>query len=194
MKLVFATNNPHKVTEIKAALPDSFTIINLQDLQFSEEIPETHDTLEENASEKAWHIFKRFGLDCFADDTGLEIEALNGAPGVYSARYAGPGCTFNDNVKKVLQELEGISNRNARFRTIISLIIQGKESRFEGVVSGKIAAKTSGSGGFGYDPIFIPDGYTATFAEIPLHEKNKISHRGLAVQKLCEFLNNYSEF
>lgn len=188
MKLVFATNNSHKVKEIQAALPDSFTIISLKDLHFSEEIPETHETLEENASEKAWHIFRRFGLNCFADDTGLEIEALQGAPGVYSARYAGPGCSFQDNVEKVLREMKGHSNRNARFRTIISLIINGKEYQFEGIVNGKITEKATGSDGFGYDPIFVPDGYSESFAEIPLHEKNKISHRGLAVQKLCEFL------
>jgi XTP/dITP diphosphohydrolase len=188
MKLVFATNNAHKVQEIQAALPEFFTIVNLKDLQFFEEIPETHDTLEENASEKAWHIYKHFGLNCFADDTGLEIDALQGAPGVYSARYAGPGCSFHDNVVKVLREMENCSNRKARFRTIISLILNGIEYQFEGEVNGMISNKVIGSGGFGYDPIFIPDGYTSSFAEIPLSEKNKISHRGKAVQLLCEFL------
>lgn len=190
MKLVFATNNKHKLEEIKQALSSKFEILSLSDINFNEEIPETHETIEENATEKSFYIFDRYKIDCFADDTGLEIEALNGEPGVYSARYAGEDCSFEDNMNKVLKNLEGKENRKAKFRTIISLIINGEEHQFEGVVEGEILAKRVGAEGFGYDPIFRPTGYKETFAEMSIELKNEISHRGLAVKKLIAFLNN----
>lgn len=189
IKLIFATNNLHKIKEIQAALPASFQIISLSELGFNEEIPEPYETLEANASGKAWYIYKRFGVNCFADDTGLEIKALNNAPGVYSARYAGPGCTFKDNVAKVLTEMKGIDNREARFRTIISLIIDGTEYQFEGQVDGRILTAEQGKDGFGYDPIFAAKGYSKSFAELNLTKKNQISHRGKAVEKLVRFLS-----
>ncbi|MCF8371306.1 MAG: non-canonical purine NTP diphosphatase [Bacteroidales bacterium] len=187
-KLIFATNNPHKLKEIQHALKGIFEVISLADLDFEEEIPETHETIEENASEKSYFIYKRFGINCFADDTGLEIEALNGEPGVYSARYAGDNPTFADNMNKVMKLLDGKENRNACFRTVISLIIDGKETQFEGRVDGKILTKKHGLDGFGYDPIFQPTGYTESFAEMDLDLKNEISHRGKAVKKLVKFL------
>lgn len=189
MKLVFATNNQHKLKEIRSALPGSFEIISLQELGFSEDIPEPFETLEENASAKSWYIYNRFGFNCFADDTGLEINALNKAPGVYSARYAGPGCSFKDNVSKVMKEMQHVHERSASFRTIISLILEGKEYRFEGRVDGRILMEEQGNEGFGYDPVFAADGYTKSFAELTLEEKNKISHRGKAVEKLVSFLS-----
>jgi XTP/dITP diphosphohydrolase len=189
MKLVFATNNKHKLEEIKQALSNKYEILSLSDINFNEEIPETHETIEENASEKSFYIYNRYKIDCFADDTGLEIDALNGEPGVYSARYAGENCSFEDNMNKVLEKLEGVSNRKAQFRTIISLIINGKEYQFEGKVEGEILTKKHGTDGFGYDPIFRPNGYNETFAEMSIDLKNKISHRGLAVKKLIKFLN-----
>ncbi|MEA3443570.1 MAG: non-canonical purine NTP diphosphatase [Bacteroidota bacterium] len=187
-KLVFATNNPHKLKEIKHSLGNYFEILSLSEINFFEEIPETHETIEENATEKSLYIFKRLGMDCFADDTGLEIENLNGEPGVYSARYAGKNPTFDDNMNKVLRLLKGKQNRNACFRTVISLIIDGKEIQFEGRVDGKILEEKRGEAGFGYDPIFQPNGYKQNFAEMPLNLKNKISHRGRAVKKLVEHL------
>jgi XTP/dITP diphosphohydrolase len=187
-KLVFATNNPHKLKEIQHALKGVFEILSLADLNFDEEIPEPHETLEENASEKAFYIYKRFGLSCFADDTGLEIEALNGDPGVYSARYAGENPTFEDNMNKVMKLLDGLENRNASFRTVISLVVNGKETQFEGRVDGKILTEKHGQAGFGYDPIFQPNGFTESFAEMAMGLKNEISHRGRAVKKLVEFL------
>jgi len=189
MELVFATNNKHKLEEIQKAIGNKFTIKSLKDIGFSGDIPETHETLEENALEKSHYILDRYNVDVFADDTGLEIEALNGEPGVYSARYAGESCNFNDNMDKVLQKLEGVENRKARFRTVISLILNNKEYQFEGIVNGKITKTKHGVEGFGYDPIFRPEGYNETFAEMSIELKNEISHRGRAVKKLVEFLN-----
>ena len=189
MKIVFATNNLHKLEEIREAVGDKHQIVSLKEIGFNEEIPETHDTLKGNASEKAFHIYDRFQLTCFADDTGLEIESLNGEPGVYSARYAGENPTFDDNMNKVLEKMEGQTNRSSKFRTVISLIIDGKETQFEGICPGQIMTERYGGEGFGYDPIFMPNGYQETFAEIDLSLKNEISHRGLATKKLIEFLN-----
>jgi XTP/dITP diphosphohydrolase len=188
MNLVFATNNQHKLTEIRNMLNDHFTLLSLDEIGCNEEIPETGKTLEANASQKAWYLYDHYHLNCFADDTGLEVEALDGAPGVYSARYAGPQRSAADNMEKLLSELNEIKNRKARFRTVISLIIDGKEIQFEGVVNGVICKLQSGEKGFGYDPVFQPDGYSITFAEMDLDEKNKISHRGRAVQKLVDYL------
>ncbi|MBN1987888.1 MAG: non-canonical purine NTP diphosphatase [Bacteroidales bacterium] len=189
-KLVFATNNLHKLQEVQHLLDSRFKLLSLSDIGFTEEIPEDFDTLELNASQKAWHIYNRFGIDCFADDTGLEVDALNGAPGVYSARYAGEQKNPQDNIVKLLAELTGIDNRKARFRTVISLIINGEESLFEGLVEGQILTRKHGEAGFGYDPIFMPDGYNVSFAQMELDAKNAISHRGRAVSKLVSFLNS----
>lgn len=186
--LVFATNNSHKLTEARAKI-SSFNIISLSEIGFNEDIDEYETTLEGNARIKAEYIYNKFGVDCFADDTGLEVEALNGAPGVYTSRYAGPNPTFNDNMNKLLFEMNGFENRKARFRTAIHLIINGEHYSFEGIVNGTITTETIGEQGFGYDPIFIPDGYSETFAQLPLSVKNTISHRGRALDKLCEFLN-----
>jgi XTP/dITP diphosphohydrolase len=189
-KLVFATNNLHKLQEVKPLLANKFNLLSLADIGFTEEIPEDFDTLELNASQKAWHIYNRFGIDCFADDTGLEVDALNGAPGVYSARYAGEHKNPQDNIVKLLAELNGVGNRKARFRTVISLVIGGNETLFEGVVEGVILTEKHGEAGFGYDPIFMPDGYNVSFAQMELDAKNAISHRGRAVSKLVSFLNS----
>lgn len=189
-KIVFATNNKHKLEEVRFALKDKYEVLSLQDIGFLDDIPEPYHTLEENALTKSKTIFLKYGLDCFADDTGLEVEALNGAPGVYSARYAGANCSFEDNVNKLLDELKGKDNRKARFRTIISLIVDGKEYQFEGIVNGVITEDRAGVKGFGYDPIFQADGKSISFAEMDLDEKNEISHRGLAVKKLIAFLNS----
>jgi XTP/dITP diphosphohydrolase len=188
MQLIFATNNKHKLEEISAMLDSRFSLQSLGDVGITEEIPEEEDTLEGNASAKAWYVFRKTGKDCFADDTGLEIEALGGRPGVRSARYAGPECIAENNIQKVLAELDGVSNRKARFRTIISLIVGGKKYQFEGVVNGRIIEDERGNEGFGYDPIFIPDSYSQTFAEMPLSLKNTISHRANALKKLVSFL------
>ncbi len=190
MELVFATNNKHKLEEIQNALGDKVKLLSLKDISFFDEIPEDFETLKENAQQKAKHIFDRYKINCFADDTGLEIDSLNGAPGVYSARYAGESCSFEDNVRKVLKELDGVKNREAKFRTVISLILNGKEYFFEGSVDGEILTENHGVGGFGYDPIFKPKGFDKSFAEMELDEKNKISHRGRAAQKLVDFLLN----
>ncbi len=190
MKLIFATNNKHKLEEISKALNNKFDLLSLSDIGFNEEIPETHETLEENSCEKAEYIFNRFKTNVFADDTGLEIDALNGEPGVYSARYAGEHCSFADNINKVLAKLENTTNRKAKFRTIITLILDNKKYQFEGIVEGEITKTKHGIEGFGYDPIFRPKGYKESFAEMSMELKNKISHRGLAVLKLVEFLNN----
>ena len=189
MKLVFATNNLHKLNEIRNIISKDIELASLSDINCTDDIPETGDTLEENASQKSFYIYKKFGIDCFADDTGLEIEALDNRPGVYSARYAGEGCNFEDNMNKVLLELQGLENRKACFRTVISLIISGKEIQFEGRVNGTILKEKQGQQGFGYDPIFKPDGYEQTFAEISLSLKNRISHRGRAVVKLMKYLD-----
>lgn len=187
-KIVFATGNLNKLKEIKSAI-NSFKIIGLKDIGIKEEIPETGSNLKENALLKAKYVYKKTGLNCFADDTGLEIEALNNKPGVYSARYAGEDCNSEANMQKVLKELFGIRNRNARFKTIIALILNDKECFFEGKVKGEILKEKNGSGGFGYDPIFRPIGHKETFAQMSVDLKNKISHRGLAIKKLIAFLN-----
>jgi len=195
MQLVFATNNQHKLEEIDALLGEKFQLLGLKDLQISEEIPEDHDTLEANASQKAWYICDKTGRNCFADDTGLEVDALHGAPGVYSARYSRMGHPVfpemeaaQGNIKKLLLKMEGQLERSARFRTVISLVLNGKEHQFEGVVEGSIMESASGVKGFGYDPIFTPDGYDITFAEMELSLKNQISHRARAVSQLVDFL------
>lgn len=188
-KLVFATNNAHKLEEIRAILGNKIEILSLNDIDCHADIPETADTLEGNAALKARYIYNNYGLDCFADDTGLEVEALNGAPGIYSARYAGgEGHDSEANMRKLLSEMEGKANRRARFRTAICLIEDGNEHLFEGIVNGEIIQERRGGAGFGYDPIFVPEGYTETFAEMGNDEKNKISHRARAVKKLCEYL------
>lgn len=189
-KLVFATNNAHKLEEIRAILGDKVEILSLNDIDCHADIPETADTLQGNAALKAQYIYENYGLDCFADDTGLEVEALNGAPGIYSARYAGgEGHDSEANMKKLLSEMQDKDNRKARFRTVICLIEGGKEHFFEGIVNGSIIRERKGGAGFGYDPVFMPDGYSETFAEMGNDEKNKISHRAMAVQKLCEYIN-----
>jgi len=195
MQLVFATNNLHKLGEIDALLGEKFHLLGLKDLHISEEIPEDHETLEENASQKAWYIFNRTGQSCFADDTGLEVDALDGAPGVYSARYSRMDHpTFPEmepaqgNIKKLLLKMENVVERSARFRTVISLVLNGKEYQFEGVIEGVITENASGAKGFGYDPIFIPRGFNNTFAEMDLSLKNQISHRAQAVTQLVDFL------
>jgi XTP/dITP diphosphohydrolase len=191
MELVFATNNKNKIEEVAHLLKNNFQLLSLQDIHCIEELPETGNTLEANASQKAKHVHEKFGKNCFADDTGLEIEALNGEPGVFSARYSGEERNAEKNIEKVLTKMKGIKNRNAKFKTIIALLINNnKEYLFEGVINGTIATELKGNNGFGYDPIFIPDGNTKSFAEISLEEKNKISHRAIAVKKLAEFLNN----
>lgn len=197
MDIVFATNNPNKLQEISALLGDKFRVLGLDDLGIDEEIPEDHETLEENAAQKAWHIYKMTGRSCFADDTGLEVEALEGAPGVYSARYSRMGePVFPEmepaagNIRKLLLKMGSVSNREAQFRTIISLVIDGIEHRFEGIVKGTITMEPSGTEGFGYDPVFKPVGFDETFAEMDLEEKNKISHRARAVNLLIQFLKH----
>ena len=190
-KLVFATNNAHKLEEVAAILGDQVELLSLNDIGCQTDIPETAETLEGNALLKSSYIYKNYHLDCFADDTGLEVEALNGAPGVYSARYAGgEGHDAQANMLKLLHELEGKENRKAQFRTAISLILDGKEYLFEGVIKGEIIKEKRGDSGFGYDPIFKPEGHDRTFAELGNDIKNQISHRALAVQKLCEFLQS----
>ena len=187
-KFVFATNNSHKLEEVTAILGEKVELLSMKDIKCDTDIPETADTLEGNALLKARYIFDNYHLDCFADDTGLEVEALNGAPGVYSARYAGgEGHDAQANMLKLLHELDGKENRKAQFRTAISLILDGKEYLFEGVIKGEIIKEKRGDSGFGYDPVFMPEGYDRTFAELGNDIKNQISHRALAVQKLCEF-------
>ncbi len=188
MRLVFATNNQNKVKELKALVPETIEILTLSDIGCLDDIEETEDTLEGNAKLKANHITKNYGYNCFADDTGLEVEALNGAPGVYSARYAGENVTYEDNVQKMLREMEGKQNRQAQFRTSIALNLGGKQYLFDGVCKGEITNTKHGTDGFGYDPIFRPSGFKQTFAEMSLDQKGKISHRGFAVQKLIAFL------
>ena len=188
-KFVFATNNAHKLEEVTAILGDKIELLSMKDIHCHADIPETADTLEGNALLKARYIFENYNMDCFADDTGLEVEALNGAPGVYSARYAGDAHNSEANMRKLLQDMEGIENRKAQFRTVFALIINGKEHLFEGIVKGQITKHRCGSSGFGYDPVFIPEGYTQTYAEMGNTLKNKISHRALATNKLCNFLS-----
>ena len=190
MKLVFATNNPHKLQEINQLLDDSIELLSLGDINCVEEIPENQETIEGNAAEKSFYIWNKYGINCFADDTGLEIEALNGEPGVYSARYAGEEKSPEKNMDLVLQKLSEIKNRKARFKTVISLVMDGKETQFEGIVNGRILEEKRGKTGFGYDPIFQPEESHLSFAEMPVDEKNKISHRGRAVQKLVDYLTH----
>ena len=192
MKLVFATNNQNKVNEIKSLLGEGIEIVSLKDIGCNEELPETQETLEGNALQKARYVADNYNVNCFADDTGLEIESLNGAPGVYSARYAGENCVAEDNMTKILSELDGKENRKAKFRTIVALILKGEEHSFEGQIDGSITDSKSGSDGFGYDPIFQPNGFDITFSEMSMAEKNAISHRGKAVAKLVEFLKGCS--
>lgn len=190
-KLVVATNNAHKLEEISAILGDEMELLSLKDIQCFDEIPETSDTLEGNAHQKAEYIYRNYGMDCFADDTGLEVETLGGAPGVFSARYAGDGHDSEANMQKLLQELKGKENRKAQFRTAICLIMEGKEYQFEGIVKGEIIKEKRGGAGFGYDPIFTPEGHNLTFAELGNEIKNTISHRARAVEALCKFLKEY---
>ncbi len=200
--LYFVTQNQHKVREVSHVINTIFSehpdhsnhwnIKSLADLGFTEDINETAATLEGNALLKASHIHRLFGVDCFADDTGLEVEALGGMPGVVSARYAGTHRSFDDNIRKVLRELQGHTNRKARFRTVIALILEGKNYFFEGTINGKIINEKKGTDGFGYDPVFVAEGYERTFAELNLDEKNKVSHRAMAMRKLCNFLAVYS--
>ena len=188
MKIVFATNNPNKIVEIKDLLPEEIQILSLKDINCNEQLPETQNTLEGNAKQKAEFVFTNYGYNCFADDTGLEIEALNNGPGVYSARYAGDTRSPNDNMQKVLQKLEGENNRGAKFRTVIALIMNGKTLLFEGECKGEITKEKKGKKGFGYDPIFNPKGFEKTFSQMSKQEKGAISHRGIATRKLVEFL------
>lgn len=190
MEILFASNNAHKVDEVRAKLAPRYMVRSLREVVGEVDIPETGTTLEENAAIKARYLYERTGMNCFADDTGLEITALNGDPGVYSARYAGEGCSFDDNMDKVLRNLEGHSDRSARFRTVICLIYKGKEHFFEGEVKGEMLTERTGTEGFGYDPIFRPDGHDRSFAQMTMDEKNAISHRGLAVEKLVKFLSS----
>lgn len=187
-EIVFATNNNHKLEELRKIADNQLQILSLSDINCNEEIDETGTTLEENALVKARYVKERYGYDCFADDTGLEVEALEGEPGVYSARYAGEGCHPEDNMQKLLSVLQGVKNRNARFRTVIALLINGEAHLFEGVVSGRIIEEKRGGSGFGYDPIFMPEGYQQTFAELGNDIKNRISHRAIATVQLMEFL------
>ncbi len=190
-KLVFATHNAHKVDEVRAILPASVELVGPAALGCHDEIPETGETLRDNALQKVQYIHDRFGVDCFADDTGLEVEALDGAPGVYSARYAGEPADFAKNRAKLLAALTGISNRRAQFRTVVSLILNDKTYFFEGIVTGRIIAEERGVGGFGYDSVFVPDGYDKTFAELPAAVKNSISHRARAMEQLNNFLTQH---
>lgn len=194
MILVFATHNKHKAEEVVRVLPDSVRLVRLSELNCNEDIPETGNTLKENALQKVSYVYEHYGVNCFADDTGLEIDAIGGRPGVYSARYAGEACSFEDNIRKVLSEMKNIgdmSKRTARFRTVVALILDGREYFFEACVEGCIIKEKRGRGGFGYDPIFMPEGYDQTFAEMDVEEKNRISHRGIAMGKLTDFLSGY---
>ena len=189
-ELVFVTNNRHKLKEISSIIGDKITILGLSDIGCNDEIEENADTIEGNASLKSRYIWEKTGRNCFADDTGLLIDALEGRPGVKSARYAGDDCIPENNIRKVLKELEGIGDRKARFKTVISLIIDGREIQFDGIVEGTIIQEKRGTDGFGYDPVFLPDGYDQTFAEMEADEKNRISHRARASQKLIDYLTH----
>lgn len=189
MELVFATNNAHKLEEVQQMVGDKFVLKSLADIGCDDDIPETGVTFQENAKQKTDYLFQKYSIDCFGDDSGLEIDALNGEPGVYSARYSGSR-DMEKNIDLVLEKLQGQEDRKARFKTVISLFLQGEQYFFEGTVEGRIIAGRTGTAGFGYDPIFIPDGYDQTFAEMSLEGKNKISHRSKAVSKLVEFLNS----
>ena len=192
MKLVFATNNKHKLLEVRDIVGDRVEVLSLADIDCHDDIPETADTLQGNALIKARHIYEKYGLDCFADDTGLEVEAIDGAPGVYSARYAGEECDSEANMRKLLENLTGKTNRNAQFRTVIALIINGEEMLFNGIVKGTIATEKKGDSGFGYDPVFVPEGYSESFAQMSSETKNSMSHRFRATRQLADFLKeNY---
>ena len=191
--LIFATNNQYKVDEVKSIPGINYKIISLKEAGIDVDIPEPYDTLEENATEKSNVIYKLTGKDCFSEDTGLEVEALNGEPGVKSARYAGEGNSFEKNIEKILSKLQGIDNRKAQFRAVLSLILSGKEYKFEGICKGTILAYTQGGKGFGYDPVFMPLGTERTFAEMDMEEKNRYSHRKKAMDKLVDFLNKVTE-
>ena len=193
MKLIFATNNEHKVQEIRAVLPASYTIVSLKEAGIFKDIPEPHDTLQENAAEKARTISAITGSSCFSEDTGLEVPALQNEPGVHSARYAGEEKSFDRNIEKLLFKLQGIADRSAQFRTVICLLLEGKEYFFEGICKGRIIEEKRGSGGFGYDAVFIPDGADQTFAEMTLVEKNRFSHRKKATDLLVTFLNTINK-
>ncbi len=193
MKLVFATQNKNKIDEVRALFPANISLLSLTDIGCNEDIPETGKTLEENAILKANYITHNFGYPCFADDTGLIVEALNGAPGVYSARYAGKSRDANANMDKLLKELKHAKDRKAQFETVIALNLNEEQHIFKGEIEGKIINEKRGEQGFGYDPVFIPNGYSKTFAELPLEIKNNISHRGLAIQKLITYLNNLGQ-
>jgi len=193
-ELIFVTNNKHKLSEISAIIGDQVRIFSMAEIGCYDEIEENADTIEGNASLKSKYIWNRFGRNCFADDTGLLIDALNGRPGVKSARYAGDDCVAENNIQKVLKELEQVTERKARFKTVISLIISGKEIQFEGVVEGSILNEKRGNDGFGYDPVFMPEGYEKSFAEMSSGEKNRISHRARATQKLIDFLKHSASF
>lgn len=188
MKLVFATNNRHKLEEVRAILGNSIQVLSLNDINCHDEIPETAETLEGNALIKARYIYENYGCNCFADDTGLEVDALNGEPGVYSARYAGNNYDSEANMHKLLQNLTGENNRKAQFRTVIALIINGEENIFDGIVKGSISEIKKGDSGFGYDPIFIPEGFSESFAQMTSEQKNSISHRYRATEKLNDYL------
>jgi XTP/dITP diphosphohydrolase len=189
MQLVFATNNVNKLLEVQSLIPNHIKLLSLKDINCDEDIPETQPTIEGNAKQKAEYIKTNYGYDCFADDTGLEVEALDGQPGVYSARYAGPQRNANDNMDKLLSQLKQKNNRSAQFKTVVALDLNGQLKTFTGICKGKIVREKRGAKGFGYDPIFKAEGYDKTFAEISLDEKNKIGHRGKAVTQLIEFLN-----
>ena len=192
MKLVFATNNKHKLQEVRDIVGDRVEVLSLNDIDCHDDIPETADTLQGNALIKARHIYEKYGMNCFADDTGLEVDVLGGEPGVYSARYAGEECNSEANMLKLLQNLTGKNNRNAQFRTVIALIINGEEKLFNGIVKGTISNEKKGDSGFGYDPIFIPEGYTESFAQMSGEMKNSISHRFRATKQLSDYLKeNY---
>jgi len=193
MELLFATNNKHKIREISDLLHADFRIMGLADVNITEDIPEDEDTLAGNALGKARYVHERTGMNVFADDTGLEVDALGGEPGVFSARYAGEGKSFDDNIDKLLLRMEGVTDRRARFRTVIALILDDREHLFEGAVEGEILSERRGTGGFGYDPVFRAEGFDLTFAEIPLSEKNTVSHRARAMRKLLEFLSSVTE-
>ena len=193
MKLVFASNNKNKIQEIQQLAPNSIQILSLEEIGCTEDIPETADTIEGNAILKANYVTEKYGYDCFADDTGLEVEVLNGAPGVYSARYAGEQKDAKDNMDKLLLELKDKTNRKANFKTVIALNLNGKQNLFTGIINGKIIEEKIGTNGFGYDPIFVADGFEKTFAELTMEEKSTISHRGIAVKQLLTFLQKLSQ-
>ena len=192
IQIIFATNNQNKLKEVQAQLPDEIKLISLKDIGCYEDIPETQNTIEGNAIQKANYIKMKYNKDCFADDTGLEVMALNGAPGVHSARYAGPEKNSKKNIEKLLSSLEKTANRSAQFKTVIALHYKGELIQFEGICEGKITRTAKGSGGFGYDPIFKPTVKDKTFAELTLKEKNKIGHRGIAIAKLIAFFNKHN--